>query len=37
MDTFVLQVIDSEYETVWPAAYATKEYVYPIPVWRERR
>ena len=36
MDTFVLQVIDGEYEMIWPLAYATRAYVYPIPVWAKR-
>jgi branched-chain amino acid transport system substrate-binding protein len=37
MDTFVLQVIKGQHETVWPKAYATKAYIYPIPLWRDRR
>jgi branched-chain amino acid transport system substrate-binding protein len=37
MDTFVLQVMDGELETIWPVAYATKKYIYPIPSWQERR
>lgn len=36
-DTFVLQVIKGEHETIWPEKYASKKYVYPIPTWRERR
>jgi branched-chain amino acid transport system substrate-binding protein len=36
-DTFVLQVIKGEHETVWPEKYASKKYIYPIPTWRERR
>jgi branched-chain amino acid transport system substrate-binding protein len=36
-DTFVLQVIKGEHETVWPEKYASKKYVYPMPSWRERR
>jgi branched-chain amino acid transport system substrate-binding protein len=34
MDTFVLQVIGGEYETIWPLQYATGKYVYPIKGWR---
>ena len=36
-DTFVLQVIKGEHETIWPEKYASKKYVYPMPTWRERR
>ncbi len=36
-DTFVLQVIKGEHETIWPEKYASKKYLYPIPTWRERR
>jgi branched-chain amino acid transport system substrate-binding protein len=37
MDTFVLQVIKGEHETIWPEKYASKKYIYPIPKWRERK
>jgi len=37
IDTFVLQVIKGEHETIWPEKYASKKYIYPIPTWRERR
>ncbi len=37
MDTLVLQVINGQFETIWPQKYATKKYVYPIPRWRDRR
>lgn len=37
IDTFVLQVIKGEHETIWPEKYASKKYVYPMPSWRERR
>ena len=36
-DTFVLQVIKGEHETIWPEKYASKKYVYPMPTWKERR
>ncbi|MHB8880970.1 MAG: ABC transporter substrate-binding protein [Thermodesulfovibrionales bacterium] len=36
-DTFVLQVIKGEHETIWPEKYANKKYIFPIPTWRERR
>jgi branched-chain amino acid transport system substrate-binding protein len=36
-DTFVLQVIKGEHETIWPEKYASKKYIYPIPAWRERK
>ncbi|GAB4487114.1 MAG: ABC transporter substrate-binding protein [Thermodesulfovibrionales bacterium] len=36
-DTFVLQVIKGEHETIWPKKYASKQYVYPVPAWRERK
>jgi len=37
MDTLVLQVINGQFETIWPQKYATKKYVYPIPRWRDRK
>jgi branched-chain amino acid transport system substrate-binding protein len=36
-DTFVLQVIKGEHETIWPEKFASRKYVYPVPTWRERR
>ena len=36
-DTFVLQVIKGEHETIWPEKYASKKYIYPVPTWRERK
>jgi branched-chain amino acid transport system substrate-binding protein len=37
MDTLVLQVINSQFETIWPQKYASKKYVFPIPRWRDRK
>ncbi|MGZ6226439.1 MAG: ABC transporter substrate-binding protein [Syntrophales bacterium] len=37
MDTLVMQVIKGKHETIWPQKYASAQYVYPIPKWRERR
>jgi branched-chain amino acid transport system substrate-binding protein len=37
MDTLVLQVINGQFETIWPEKYATKKYVFPIPRWRDRK
>ncbi|MGZ3580854.1 MAG: ABC transporter substrate-binding protein [Syntrophales bacterium] len=37
MDTLVLQVINGQFETIWPQKYATKKYVFPIPRWRDRK
>ena len=37
METLVLQVVKGEHETIWPKTYATKQYLYPIPTWRERK
>ena len=37
MDTLVLQVIKSQFETIWPLKYASKKYVFPIPRWRDRK
>lgn len=31
MHTLVLQVINKDFETIWPLIYATKKYVYPLP------
>jgi branched-chain amino acid transport system substrate-binding protein len=36
-ETFALQVQKGTHELIWPTKYATKKYIYPIPVWRERR
>ncbi len=36
-ETFVLQVLQGQHETIWPEKYASKKYVYPIPTWRDRR
>ena len=37
MDSLVLQVINSQFETIWPQKYASKKYVFPIPRWRDRK
>ncbi len=37
MDTLVLQVINGQFETIWPQKYASKKYLYPIPRWRDRK
>jgi branched-chain amino acid transport system substrate-binding protein len=37
MDTLVIQVQKGEFETIWPAQYASKKYIFPVPTWRERR
>jgi branched-chain amino acid transport system substrate-binding protein len=37
MHTLVLQVLNGEHETIWPLAYATKKYVYPLPTGKERK
>ena len=37
MDTLALQVINGQFETIWPRKYATRKYVYPIPRWRDRK
>ena len=37
MDTLVLQVINAQFETIWPQKYATRKYIYPIPRWRDRK
>lgn len=36
-ETFVLQVQKGEHETVWPATWANKKYLFPIPRWRDRK
>jgi branched-chain amino acid transport system substrate-binding protein len=36
MDTLVEQVINGQYEIVWPEKFASKRYIYPIPRWRDR-
>jgi branched-chain amino acid transport system substrate-binding protein len=37
MDTLVLQVINGQFETIWPQKYASKKYNFPIPRWRDRK
>ncbi len=37
MDTLVMQVIKGKHETIWPQKYASAQYVYPIPKWREQK
>ncbi len=37
MDTLVLQVINGKHEVIWPKKFATADYVFPIPRWRDRR
>ena len=37
IDTLVLQVVNGQFETIWPQKYASKKYVYPIPKWRDRK
>ncbi len=37
MNTLVLQVIKGEHETIWPLSIATSRYIYPIPLWRDRK
>ena len=37
MDTLVLQVINGKHEVIWPRKFATADYVFPIPRWRDRR
>jgi branched-chain amino acid transport system substrate-binding protein len=37
VDTLVMQVINGQFETIWPQKYASKKYVFPIPKWRDRK
>ncbi len=37
INTLVLQVIKGEHETIWPLSIATIKYIYPIPLWRDRK
>jgi branched-chain amino acid transport system substrate-binding protein len=37
MDTLVMQVINGRHETIWPLKYASKKYIFPIPLWRDRK
>ena len=36
-DTLAIQVQKGEFETIWPAAQASKPHIYPVPAWRERK
>jgi len=31
LETIVLQVIDGQFEVIWPEKFASKKYVYPVP------
>ncbi len=37
MDTLVMQVINGQHETIWPQKYSSKKYIFPIPIWRDRK
>ncbi len=37
IDTLVMQVINGQHETVWPQKYSSKKYIFPIPIWRDRK
>lgn len=37
LPSFLLQWLKGEPETVWPKEYASGQYAYPMPRWRERR
>jgi branched-chain amino acid transport system substrate-binding protein len=37
METLVLQVINGKHETIWPESSASAKYIYPIPLWRDRK
>jgi len=32
-----IQVQNGEFETIWPAAQASKPYIFPVPSWRNRK
>jgi branched-chain amino acid transport system substrate-binding protein len=36
-ETFAIQVIKGQFETVWPKSHASAPYIYPVPAWRERK
>jgi branched-chain amino acid transport system substrate-binding protein len=36
-ETFAIQVIKGQFETVWPKSHASASYIYPVPAWRERK
>jgi branched-chain amino acid transport system substrate-binding protein len=35
--TLAIQVINGEFQTIWPEKLASAHYVYPVPTWRERK
>lgn len=37
LNTLVEQVINGQFEIIWPEEFATKKYVYPLPKWSERK
>jgi branched-chain amino acid transport system substrate-binding protein len=36
-ETFAIQVQKEEFETIWPKSQASKPYIFPVPVWRDRK
>jgi branched-chain amino acid transport system substrate-binding protein len=36
-DTFAIQVIKAQFETIWPKQHASAPFVYPVPAWRDRK
>jgi branched-chain amino acid transport system substrate-binding protein len=37
METLVLQVVKKKFETVWPKAASSADFVFPVPRWRDRK
>jgi branched-chain amino acid transport system substrate-binding protein len=36
-ETFAIQVIKGEFQTIWPKSHASAQYTFPVPSWKERR
>lgn len=37
LDTYVLQVLSGEHQTIWPRKVKSADYVFPVPRWRDRK
>jgi len=37
MPTLAIQVINQQFQTIWPKNLASAPYAYPVPSWRERK
>lgn len=36
-ETLTIQVINGQFETIWPKSHASRDYCFPTPKWRDRK